>query len=195
MPAGRPRAFDVDKALDRALQVFWKKGYEGASLPDLTAAMGISRPSLYATFGNKEALFRKAIDRYAAGPAAKLDHALQAPTARKCVEQWFEASLDLVTTGRNPRGCFMVQGALACGEEGAGVQREMAERRADGETALRKRFRRAIAEGDLSKKCNAADLAKFVMSVTHGMAVQAAGGAKRKDLERVAALALEAWPK
>lgn len=194
MPAGRPRAFDVDKALDRALQVFWKKGYQGASLPDLTEAMGINRPSLYATFGNKESLFRKAIDRYAEGPAAHLADALQAPTARACVEQWFAASLDLVTTGRNPRGCFMVQGALACGEEGAGAQRELAERRADGEAALRKRFKRAIAEGDLPKKSNTADLAKFVMSLTHGMAVQAAGGATRLQLKRVVRIAMQAWP-
>ena len=66
---GRPRGFDVDKALERALNVFWRKGYEGATLPDLTPAMGINRPSLYAAFGNKETLFRKAIDRYSEGPA------------------------------------------------------------------------------------------------------------------------------
>src|SRR6059058_4783820 len=113
---GRPRAFDVDEALDQALKVFWRKGYEGASLPDLTKAMGINRPSLYAAFGNKEALFRKAIDRYLEGPACYVREALREPTARVVVERLLRASIDLVTDSRNPRGCFMVQGALACGD-------------------------------------------------------------------------------
>ena len=82
MAIGRPRAFDIDKALDRALKVFWRKGFEGASLHDLTRAMGINRPSLYAAFGNKEALFRRALDRYDSGPAGYVHEALEEPTAR-----------------------------------------------------------------------------------------------------------------
>ena len=112
MPPGRPRCFDVDKALDRALDVFWRKGYEGTTLPDLTQAMGINRPSLYAAFGNKEDLFKKAIDRYAQGPGCHVKVALDEPTARRVIEQLFKGTLDLVTNRRNPRGCFMVQGAL-----------------------------------------------------------------------------------
>ncbi len=87
MPSGRPRAFDLEQALDSALKVFWRKGYEGASLPDLTKAMGINRPSLYAAFGNKEELFRKALDRYSEGPACHVREALSEPTARKVVEK------------------------------------------------------------------------------------------------------------
>src|SRR6266478_1585181 len=94
---GRPRAFDTDKALDRAMKVFWRKGYEGASLPDLTRAMGINRPSLYAAFGNKESLFRKAIDRYVAGPACHVREALEQPTARAVVERYLRGSIDLIT--------------------------------------------------------------------------------------------------
>src|SRR2546426_4232070 len=105
---GRPRSFDADKALEKALRIFWKKGYEGATLPDLTRAMGINRPSLYAAFGNKEALFRKAIDRYIEGPACHLGEALEEPTARKVVERFVRGSIDLVTDPRNPRGCFLV---------------------------------------------------------------------------------------
>ncbi|HMH35803.1 MAG TPA: helix-turn-helix domain-containing protein, partial [Streptosporangiaceae bacterium] len=86
MAGGRPRGFDVDEALDRALEVFWRQGYEGTALSDLTAAMGISRPSLYATFGNKEALFRKVLDRYADGPAAYAARALELPGARDVIE-------------------------------------------------------------------------------------------------------------
>src|SRR5262245_55016065 len=116
MAVGRPRAFDMDRALDRALKVFWRKGYEGATLPDLTKAMGINRPSLYAAFGNKEELFRKAIDRYVEGPACHTRLALEEPTARGAVERLWRATIDLVTDARNPRGCFIVQGALACGD-------------------------------------------------------------------------------
>src|SRR5205814_7401242 len=101
---GRPRSFDTNKALDRALQVFWRKGYEGASLPDLTEAMGINRPSLYAAFGNKEALFRKALDRYVQGPAAYVRKSLTEPTARAVAERVLRGSADLLTDRRNPSG-------------------------------------------------------------------------------------------
>src|SRR5881397_436962 len=115
-PRGRPRAFDADKALDRALLVFWRKGYEGASLADLTRAMGINRPSLYAAFGNKEALFRRALDRYAEGPAAYVGEALNEPTARAVAERLLGGTIDLLSDPHNPHGCLVVQGALACSE-------------------------------------------------------------------------------
>lgn len=194
MARGRPRAFDKDQALDRALHVFWRKGYEGTSLPDLTRAMGINRPSLYAAFGNKEALFRQAVERYLAGPAAHVRAALQAPTAREVVAQLLHGSIDLATDQGNPRGCFLVQAALACGDEGQAVRGELAQRRAAGETALRERFTRAVAEGDLPPGVDPADLARFVTVVAHGLAVQAASGATRAELQRVVALFLERWP-
>src|SRR5437867_3206401 len=105
-PRGRPRGFAVDKALDRALRVFWQHGYEGTSLSDLTKAMGINRPSLYAAFGDKEALFRKVLDRYADGPAAYAREALNEPTARAVVERLLRGAADLQTNRRNPRGCL-----------------------------------------------------------------------------------------
>src|SRR5262249_9397390 len=141
--SGRPRAFDIDQALDRALQVFWLKGFEGASLPDLTKAMGINRPSLYAAFGNKEALFRKAIDRYVEGPACHVRNALREPTARAVVEKLLRGNIDLITDSKNPRGCFIVQGALACGEGAGSIRSELANRRLSFESALRERFERA----------------------------------------------------
>jgi len=194
MPVGRPRAFDIDKALDRALQVFWRKGYEGTSLLDLTRAMGINRPSLYAAFGNKEALFRKAIDRYIEGPACHVREALDEPTACAVVERLLYQSIDLVTDRRNPRGCFMVQGALACGDTADCIRRELAKRRAASEAALRQRFERAIFEGDLPPDTNPADLARYVVTIMHGMAVQAVGGTSRDELRKVAAMVMRVWP-
>ncbi|HEV8067927.1 MAG TPA: TetR/AcrR family transcriptional regulator [Planctomycetaceae bacterium] len=194
MRTGRPREFDVEKALDRALKLFWRKGYEGASLSDLTKAMGINRPSLYAAFGNKEALFKKAIDRYVEGPGAFLREAMQQPTAKAVVEHVFRGTIELVTDSRNPHGCLMVQGALACGDTADCVRREMAKRRDASVTALCERFERAVADADLPSNCNPADLARFVATVMHGIAVQAASGATRDELERAAKIALRAWP-
>jgi AcrR family transcriptional regulator len=194
MATGRPRGFDVDKALDRALSVFWRKGYEGASLPELTKAMGINRPSLYAAFGNKEALFRKALDRYAEGPGAYVREALNELSARAVAEHLLYGAVDLLTNPRNPRGCLMVQGALACGDAAESIRRELCSRRAAGEVALCKRFKQALADGDLHADSDPADLARYVVTVIRGMAVQAAGGAKRKGLWRVAEIALRAWP-
>jgi AcrR family transcriptional regulator len=194
VPPGRPRSFDVDAALDRALNVFWRKGYEGASLPDLTRAMGINRPSLYATFGNKEALFRKVLDRYAEGPSAYVRQALAEPTARAVAQRLLGGAVELLTDPRNPRGCLLVQGALACGEAAESVRRELARRRAASEAAVRRRFERALADGDLPADTDPADLARYLITVIRGMAVQAAGGASREDLRRVAEMALRAWP-
>src|SRR6266566_9867153 len=112
---GRPRAFDPDVALDRAMHVFWAKGYEGAALSDLTRAMRINRPSLYAAFGNKEQLFRKVLDRYMDGPLAYFGKALAAPKARDVIEQILFGAARMAGDPRLPSGCLMVQGALACG--------------------------------------------------------------------------------
>jgi AcrR family transcriptional regulator len=193
-PLGRPRAFDPEAALERALQVFWRKGYEGASLADLTKAMRINRPSLYAAFGNKEALFLKALDRYSKGPVAFMRQALAESTARAVAERLLRGSADLLTDKRHPSGCLIVQAALACGEDAECIRRELISRRREGEAALRERFDRARSEGDLPADSDPADLARYVITVLHGMAVQAAGSASHSELQRVAEMALRAWP-
>src|SRR3982074_3060381 len=149
MAMGRPREFDPDQALDIALQVFWRRGYEGASMADLTEAMGITKPSLYAAFGNKEELFRKALDRYVDGPGGYVQVALAKPTAREVVEHLLLEAADAVTDPNNPPGCLAVQGALCCGDAAQSIKQELMLRRANGEEDLRKRFDRAIAEGNL----------------------------------------------
>jgi AcrR family transcriptional regulator len=194
MAIGRPRAFDIDIALDRALQVFWRKGYEGTSLSDLTKAMGINRPSLYAAFGNKANLFRKALDRYTEGPAAYTHKALDEPTARAVVERLLRGVVDLLADPCTPQGCLAVQSALACGDAADAIRQELISRRAAGEAALRQRLERAIADGDLPADADPADLARYVTTVSQGMAVQAAGGASREELRQVVEMALRAWP-
>jgi AcrR family transcriptional regulator len=190
---GRPRAFDAEKALDRAMQVFWRKGYLGASLSDLTAAMGINRPSLYAAFGNKKSLFRKALDRYAKGPSIYLSEALQEPTARSVVERILHGVVELLTDPHTPTTCMWVHGALSCGDDP--VRKEFAAQRAAGLAALRTRFKRAIADGDLPVHADADALARYVQTVNFGLTVQASTGATRQDLLCVVAAALQAWPK
>lgn len=194
-PKGRPREFDPEEALDKALHVFWRQGYEGTSLTDLTDAMGISRPSLYAAFGNKEELFRRALDRYAdRGPGAVHREALSEPTARAVVERLLRGAAETLTDPNNPRGCLAVQGALSCGDAAEQIKQELCKRRTSSELTLAARFERAKDEGDLSKTADAAALARFVVTVVQGMSVQAAGGASREDLVEVADMALTAWP-
>src|SRR4029077_5373371 len=187
---GRPRAFDPDAALERAMHVFWAKGYEGASLSDLTRAMRINRPSLYAAFGNKEQLFSKVLDRYMDGPLAYFGKALAVPRARDVVEQIFFGAATMGGDPRLPSGCLMVQGALAVGNAARSVQKETVGRRAASEVALRRRLQRAKREGDLPKNSDPAELARYVMTVLQGMAVQGANGAGRDQLRRVAQVAL-----
>ena len=190
---GRPRAFDADEALDRALEVFWRKGYEGATLCDLTGAMGINPPSLYAAFGNKEGLFRKALDRYWRVRTAFWDEALAAPTARRAAETLLHGTAKFLCDPCHPKGCLAVHGALASGEGTDCIRQELERRRATSQAAIRERLKRAKREGDLSADADPAALARFLATVMEGMAVQAASGASRKELDRVAETALRAF--
>jgi AcrR family transcriptional regulator len=191
---GRPRSFDVDGALERALRVFWRNGYEGTSLSDLTKAVGVNRPSLYAAFGDKKALFRKVLDRYLEGPAAYTQEALREPTARAVIERLLRGAADVNAGPRNPGGCLMVQGALACGEEADSIRHELTACRAAGEAAIRRRLQRAKSEGDIAANVNPAALARYIATVLYGMAVQAAGGASRDKLQRVVEMTLRTLP-
>jgi AcrR family transcriptional regulator len=191
---GRPRAFDTDEALDRALEVFWRKGYECATLSDQTSAMGINPPSLYAAFGNKEGLFRRALDRYWALQAATREKALNAQTARAVAETLLRGAAKFLTDPCHPKGCLAVQGALACGADAECIRNELAARRAASQARIRDRLKRAKKDGDLPADADPAALARYLATVIEGMAVQAASGASRKELERVADTALRAFP-
>lgn len=195
MAKGRPREFDADEALDKAMMIFWQRGFEGASLSDLTEAMGISRPSLYAAFGNKEDLFRRALERYVErGPAAQHFAALAEPTARTVVERLLRYAAQSLTDPSHPAGCLSVQGALSCSEAAQSIKDALSALRCNGEAALTERFERAKAEGDLSASSNPAVLARYVAALLQGMSVQASGGATREQLLDVAEMALASWP-
>jgi AcrR family transcriptional regulator len=191
---GRPREFDTDAALENAMRLFWAKSYEGTSVADLTETLGISRPSLYAAFGDKQSLFRAALKRYAAGPAGYVAAALGKPTAREVAEQLLRGAADLQTSSRNPGGCLTVNGAIACGEQAEPVRQALNAHRTAGVALLRRRFEQARSRHDLPKDSDPAALASFVAAVVYGMAVLASGGASRKELAQVIRTAMKVWP-
>ena len=190
---GRPREFDMDKALERAMDLFWRQGYEGTSMADLTRELGITRPSLYAAFESKEALFLKALDLYEAR-AGYREAALSAPTASAYARALLEGAADLHGDKKNPPGCLGVQGALACAPQSDKIRIELIRRRKIGERIIRDRLKRAKAEGDLPPEADPDDLARYLSIVIYGITVQAAGGATRKELRNVAELALRNLP-
>ena len=191
---GRPREFCPDAALAAALGVFWTKGYEGASMADLTAAMGITKPSLYAAFGNKEQLFHKALDLYENEKLAYTREALCQPTARAVAEHFMRGAIDAMTGGNDPKGCLRVIHATACGSEAESIKEEVIARRASSFGAMLDRFRRAQQEGDLPSHIQPDQLAQYLVTILQGMAIQAGAGATREELESVVDTSLMIWP-
>lgn len=174
--------------------VFWEHGYEGASLAMLTRAMGISTTSMYAAFGNKEELFRKALRHYTKGPAAYLGWAVEEPTARGVATALLVGVVHATTRPDGPRGCLGVQGALASGDSGREAQDMLVAWRADAYARLRERFRRAADEGDLPAETDPALLARYVSTLAFGIAVQAASGAEPGELRNMVDAVLRRWP-
>ena len=193
-PKGRPREFCVDEALAAALRVFWSKGYEGTSLSDLTEAMGITRPSLYAAFGNKEALFRKALDLYEREKLAYVQQALDAPTARAVAERLLRGALEAQCSASEPKGCLRVISSVACGTEAESVREEVIERRKSSSRAMLERFERAEAEGELPANMDAEGLASYLSALLQGLSIQAGGGASREELEHLIETSMAVWP-
>lgn len=191
---GRPREFCPDAALAAALGVFWAKGYEGASMADLTAAMGITKPSLYAAFGNKEQLFGRALDLYENEKLAYTREALRRPTARAVAEHMLRGAIAAHLSQYDPKGCLGVIGATACGAEAESIKAEVIKRRASSSAMLIDRFREAQRAGDLPEQVEPDALAQYLYAVLQGMAIQAGAGATRADLEKVADISLMIWP-
>lgn len=190
---GRPREFDTDEALGEALRVFWMKGYEGASLTDLTEAMGITRPSLYAAFGNKETLFRQALDLYEKDKLAYIGEAVEAPTARAVAETLLIGAVD-VATGGECRGCMGVISSVACQSVEPSIRDDVNARAESAKQLIIDRMQQAIDDGDFAVPTNAIAMTRYLLALMQGISVQAQSGATRQELMEVAESALLSWP-
>ena len=192
---GRPRAFDSDIALEKALNVFWRKGYDGTSLADLTEAMGINKPSLYSAYGNKEQLFLKAIELYENRPCSFFLPALEKPTAYEVAEYMLFGAANNLADDSHPQGCVIIQGALSCSDSAESIKEALINKRLDGEAKLTARFKCAQEQGDLPASADPSALARYLGTVVQGMTIQATNGSNAEQLREVAHLALLAFPK
>ncbi|HEY5751505.1 MAG TPA: TetR/AcrR family transcriptional regulator, partial [Chthoniobacterales bacterium] len=166
---GRPRAFDREKALDRAMKLFWERGYEGTALDELTAVMGISTSSLYATFGDKARLFDAAMDRYLAGAGGYFLPILDGePIVRRAFEQLLRTVAREATRPDQPIGCMLSTALTHSSPAADSVRTSLANRRHRSRAVLQARLERAIAEGELTPDTNAAVLARFFITVIQG---------------------------
>jgi AcrR family transcriptional regulator len=194
VPLGRPREFDLDTALEGAMLVFWRKGYEGASMSDLTASLGVTKPSLYAAFGAKEELFTAVLDRYDKRTAHFLAGSIHAATAREVAVGLLRGAAEFHANPANPPGCLMVQGALVGSNASDAARRETRNRRDRLREAIQERLERALDEDDLPPGADPGALARYLVAVMRGMAVEAASGASAAEMHEIVDVALTAWP-
>lgn len=188
------RGFDKDKAVAAAMRAFWLRGYEGVSVDDLTAAMGVSRPTLYASFGGKEDLFRRALQHYEREDGAFYREAAQAPTARGVAQALLRGALKLFPGDATPPGCLYVAHLVARGAEADAIRSEMMAQARIAEKTLRQRFERAASEGDLAPGVDPVGLAYMLLALVQGLAVQASSGVPRSAMKRTVESVLAAWP-
>lgn len=192
---GRPKAFDKDRALLAAMRTFWAQGYEGTSIQDLVSATGVNKPSLYATFGCKEEIFRQAVELYDRVEGRATSQSLSAArTAREAVETMLRSNARAYAVNEGPRGCMIVLSSLLGAPENESVRAFLAANRGDGESMLRKRLSQGIAEGDLAPSADVRQLAAFYTTVLEGLSIQARDGAGAKKLNMIIDAAMLAWP-
>ena len=189
-PRGRPQKFVNNDALHQAIEVFWTHGYEGTSLTNLTEALNMNRPSIYAAFGNKQALFSLSLKTYIDEQLSFIDDAVKQETLSEVIEMLFNKQIDLLTEKK--RGCMLVQAALSCGEETQEIKDELTEQRKVLEGKLRKRFQMAQLKKDSSSSESPAAAAKYISTIYQGLSVQATSGATKKELIEVVELAKKA---
>ncbi|MFI9404421.1 TetR/AcrR family transcriptional regulator [Nocardia sp. NPDC052316] len=192
---GRPRAFDRTEVLRRAMEVFWEHGYEGASMSDLTTAMGINSPSLYAAFGCKEALFREAVSLYGQTDGGYTDRALrEEPTARAAIDAMLRDNAIAYTVEDKPHGCMVVLAGSTYTTRSESVRDFLIEKRRETTEEIRQRMDRGVAEGDLPEGTNTSALAHFYATVLYGLSIQARDGASLAELTQSIDCAMAAWP-
>jgi AcrR family transcriptional regulator len=192
---GRPAGFDRDEALQRAMELFWERGYEGTTLEDLQAVMGnISPTSFYHAFGSKEALFRQVVEQYQATVGAPALKALEeSPTAHEAVHHMLRLTAESFCRPGRPHGCMLVLGATNCTPANAGPQNYLQSIRRETPNVLKRRLKRGVREGDLPPSADIAAIASFYATVMHGLAVRAGDGASRRALMAAVDGAMAAW--
>ncbi len=176
------------------MDVFWCCGYDGASMAQLTKAMRVNAPSIYAAFGNKRGLFDAVVDRYQQRRAAHGDWMLAGATAREVAERMLFGAVKWLTDPNEPRGCLLIQAGLSTGPDNGDIPRKLAERRKGIERVLKNRFERAKVERDLPPDADTAALARYVHAIFSGIGVLAAAGAGATELNETVERALSAWP-
>ncbi|GAA1694913.1 TetR/AcrR family transcriptional regulator [Fodinicola feengrottensis] len=191
---GRPRAFDRDIALRQAMEVFWARGYEGTSISDLTTAIGINSPSLYAAFSCKEALFREAVELYGKIEGGTSERALtREPTARAAVEAMLRDNVSVYTETDTPPGCMVVLAATVSNPVNDGVRDFLADCRREFVDLLHRRLERGIADGDVPADADIAAMTEFYATVLHGLSIRARDGSSAATLTKVATAAMATW--
>ncbi|GGP96070.1 TetR/AcrR family transcriptional regulator [Shewanella ulleungensis] len=188
---GRPRGFDIDIALEQALNVFWRNGYEGTSLNELTEAMGIKKPSLYAAFGNKEQLFFKAIDLYENRPDSLFNIAFQHEHIADVIRGLLLGAAAQFTDCSHPQGCALINSTLSCSEASDSIKKTVLERKLKHKQQLADRFEQAKCKGELQDDCEPVVLASLMTTLFQGLSMQASEGASVEELQQVAAMAAE----
>ena len=195
---GRPLSFDREAALGRAMHLFWAHGYEATSIADLTAAMGITPPSLYAAYGDKKRLFLEAVALYRAGTGAgsvASDQMIDdAATAADAARQMLDGSALHFTGPDTPSGCLLATGAISCSAAAADVQAALAGIRQGIEAHLRDKITADMASGEISQDIDADILAAYIMAVIQGMSTLARDGAPRQKLQSLATAVMRGWP-
>jgi AcrR family transcriptional regulator len=189
--AGRPREFDIDEALDKAMHLFWEQGYDGTSLAELATVMGITKPSLYAAFNDKQGLFEAALARYSEGPNSFAIRAFRLPTAKGVVKALLDGAVNVSTCSSGPRGCMYTQATMANDPE---VRDDAAEHTRQGERMLEERFMKAQQTGELPAGTDCSALARYYTTIALGITVRGASGSSRSELREVVEESMRAWP-
>jgi AcrR family transcriptional regulator len=187
---GRPISFDKDAALEAAMLLFWERGFEGASMADLTQVMGLNPSSIYAAFGDKHALFSLAVKRYMETRAQYATKALEEPTLEKVIRALFDNTISFLTTPGHPPTCMTLAGAVGCSVDATPARDIMTEIRKRNEAAMKERFLQARKRGELPKDVNVDDYTRYLSSILAGLSIQAANGSTKAELKRTAQIAV-----
>jgi AcrR family transcriptional regulator len=193
---GRPREFDRERALQKAMQIFWSLGYDATSMADLRVGLGITQASLYAAFGSKEQLFHEAVDLYRRTVGLSTARALAAgSSAREAIHAMLQAAADAYTAPGTPRGCLVILGAINCVTENKAIQAHLLSIRRQVSQSILDRLKRGQCDRDVPKVVPINALAAYYSSVLYGLALQSRDGASRKTLTQVVEFAMANWQK